>query len=188
MHRLLRLAPALLVAGCCLPPSSIPASRGQVARVEAKVEQVLANQAEMQQDLEALLEIAARQGTGEVTLFFPWARDVMPTYTRRYERLERWLDNLVLQSRGRPIQFVLVASAADWKNDKWNRTEAENRLHSVRKVISRQLLHVPHRYDRTIVMDPSARPVDSKARPWRHVRVIAYYRDDQRPALPPALP
>ena len=177
---MLRFLLPLLLSGCCFP--HVSGGPRDFARLEGKVDRILAQQGDLQADLDLLVEAARRQGTGEITLFFPWNVEFLGR--ARTERLTHWLDHLVLEARGRPLHLVLVASAADWKKTTWNLDEAEGRLRAVRAAIDRQLMYVPHSFHRTYVLDPQLRPADSKARAWRQVRIIAVHDLGDLPALP----
>lgn len=180
------LALAFGLVGC------VPPATKTVRRIDAKVdvildnqEQILANQDEMMAELDELVEASRRQGTGEITLFFNWHDTKLNRGSPQHERLVAWLDHLVLESRGREIVFTTVGSATDWKRADWNHELSRYRAWTAKDVISRHLVHVPHRWGRSYGVGDQAAPPDARGRTWRHVRIIAVYDEGQLPTLPP---
>lgn len=170
----------LLLSGCCLPPAR------QLRTVDHKLDRVLDNQAVMQVDLDELVAASRLQGTGEITLFFPWATGTLWRSSGEYDRLVGWLDNLVLHARGREIVLVAVGSATDWGRPERNQRMSARRARDARAIIERQLVHVPHRWADSYGTGAVEVPPDAGGRTWRHTRVIAVYDEGQLPALPRA--
>ena len=178
-RRLLVLALLALLAGC-IPHSSGRISR-KLDRLDTKVDQVLENQSEMMADLDELVERSRRQGTGEITLFFPWTGDRLFRGTAQHERLVAFADRLAMEAHGREILLVAIGSAADWSGTTWNRNLSTERAIGAQQVLDRHLVHVPHRWLRTVGAGRDGHPPDAHGRTWRNVRVIAVYEEEQLP-------
>lgn len=183
MNRTIRLlGPALIIAalGACI----VPAQR-TVTRIDRKLDRLIADHEVMQRDLSELVEASRLQGTGEITLFFPWHATRLHRGGQQYERLVDWLDALVLASRGREILLVTVGSADDWGRPDWNEELGLMRAHSPRWVVEEHLVNVPHRWVRFVSVGDLLAPHEARGRTWRHVRIVAVYDEDQLPPLPP---
>ncbi len=181
----LGLALSLSLLGC------VTTSHRKVERIDAKVDQVLdnqtrmlANQNEMMAELDELVEASRRQGTGEITLFFPWHDTRINRGTPQYARFVAWLDHLALHANGREILFVAVGSASDWKRTDWNQELSTQRAWSPKPVVAQHLVHLPHRWLETYGVGSGLVPGEASGRTWRHVRVIAVYDEGQLPELP----
>lgn len=180
-HARLLLPLALLaVLGACI----LPAQR-TVTRIDRKVDRLIADHEVMHRDLGELVEASRLQGTGEITLFFPWHATRLHRGGRQYQRLVAWLDDLVLASRGREVLLVSVGSADDWGRADWNQELGVMRAHSPRWVVEEHLVNVPHRWVRFVSAGDLLAPPSARGRTWRHVRLIAVYDEAQLPPLPP---
>jgi hypothetical protein len=181
------LALGLLFSLACMHPSASQHARTdrKLDRLEGKVDRVLAEQAVSQESLDELLRIARRQGSGELTLFFPWNSARLRPGSDQHDRYVRFLDRVAFEAHGREVVLVAIGSAGDWKKDDWNDTLADRRASVVRLPAKRHLLHVPHRWLRVDGAGSTLAPGEAKGRTWRHVRVLAVYDEGDLPPLPP---
>jgi len=163
----------------CMHPGS---TNRRLDRIERKVDRVLEGQELSQEKLDQLLALARAQGTGEITLFYPWGRSGLPR--SQEARLVRFLDHLAHEAHGRPILLVAVGSASDWRSEERNISLSKRRASSPRVVVGRHLVHVPHKWHEVKGVGSRVTPPDAKGKTWRHVRIIAVYDTEQLPELP----
>ena len=153
----------------------------RIGRIEAKIDQLIAGQALQQAALDELLALARAQGTGEITLFFPWASSRLPA--DQEERLVRFVDHLAHEAHGRTLLLVSVGSATDWRSADWNDPLSRRRAEAPRALVSQHLVHLPHRWLKVVAQGSQGAPVGAKGQTWRHVRVIAVYDEATLPPL-----
>ena len=153
----------------------------KISRIESKLDQILEGQALSHQKLDELLELARAQGTGEITLFYPWARSSLSK--SQQDRLVRFVDHLAHEAHGRPILLVAVGTASDWRTSEWNDPLSERRANAPRTLVGRHLVHVPHKWHKVQGMGSRLTPLDAKGPTWRNVRIIAVYETEQMPSL-----
>ena len=166
-----------------------PAHTERAARLEAKVDtanakldQILANQALSQAGLDELLALARAQGTGEITLFFPPASSTL--LPDECDRLVAFLDRLVFAAHGRTLLFVSLGAATEWRKPAHTQRLSQARAEAPRAIIAQHLVNSPHRWLRREGLGDAAAPTGAGGRAWRHVRLIAVYDEAQLPALP----
>jgi hypothetical protein len=181
VRALSKLALALLGASAlaCLHPG---AGGRRMERIEQKVDRILAGQEATAAALEELLALARAQGTGELTLFFPWASSRLPV--DQEERLVRFLDHLAHEAHGRKILLVSVGAASDWRTAEWNDPLSRRRAEAPRALVSQHLVHLPHAWHRVVAQGDRGAPPGAAGPTWRHVRILAVYDEGQLPPLP----
>ncbi|MDP2310032.1 MAG: hypothetical protein Q8P18_28700 [Pseudomonadota bacterium] len=180
------LALFLLLGLACGPASMRQHARMErkIDRVDDKVDRLLHLQESSLAGIDELVSLARRQGTGEITLFFPWNSDDITRGSPQYQRLTAYLDRLAFESRGRTIRLVAVGSAGDWWRSDWNDGLSARRAEAPRWIVKQHLLYIPHTWSAVYGIGAREAPAEHLGRTWRHVRVIAVYDDAQLPALP----
>lgn len=163
----------------CMHPG---ATNRKLDRIERKVDRILEGQKLSEEKLDELLALARAQGTGEITLFYPWARSTLPRSQR--DRLVRFLDHLAHEAHGRPILLVAVGTSSDWRQESRNESLSKQRAASPRTLVARHLVHVPHEWREVKGLGSRLTPPDARGKTWRHVRIIAVYDESQLPQLP----
>ena len=153
----------------------------RIGRIEAKIDQLIAGQAQQQAALDELLALARAQGTGELTLFFPWASSRLPA--DQEARLVRFVDHLAHEAHGRTLLLVSVGSATDWRSADWNDPLSRRRAEAPRALVSQHLVHLPHRWLQVVAQGSRGAPTGAKGETWRHVRLIAVYDEASLPPL-----
>ncbi len=161
----------------CMHPGA--ASR-KLDRIDRRVERILAGQEEINDKLDELLDLARAQGTGEITLFYPWASSRLPQSEE--ERLIRFLDFLAHEAHGRTVLLVAHGVATDWRTDGWNDPLSIRRAATPRALVEQYLLHVPHRWVRIEGVGATSSPPGANGPTHRHVRIIAVYDESDLPA------
>lgn len=166
-----------------------PAHTERAARVEAKVDaangkldQLLAAQALSQAALDELLALARQQGTGEITLFFPPASSTLLPDER--DRLVAFLDRLVFEAHGRPLLFVSLGAATEWRKPAHTQRLSQARAEAPRALVAQHLVNTPHRWLRREGLGDAIAPTGAGGRAWHHVRLIAVYDEGALPPLP----
>lgn len=188
MVRLALLTSALL----CVLTACIPSSARRITRIDRNVEalqqgqgRMLANQDRLMAGVDELVEASRRDGTAEITLYFPWRGDRLRRGTAQHDRLVAWLDHLVMHARGREILLASIGSATDWRRRDWNEEVSVARAWSPKPVIARHLVNVPHRWVSSVGTGDREVPPDAGGRTWRHVRILAAFDEAQLPGTEP---
>lgn len=176
-----RLLPATLgvlaaFSLACMHPGT---TDRRTERIESTVDQILEGQEVTHEKLDELIELARAQGTGEITLFYPWARSRLPRGER--DRLVRFLDHLAHEAHGREVLLVAIGVSSDWNTETRNVELSERRAHSPRPVIARHLVHVTHKWHEIDGSGSMLVPPDARGKTWRHVRIIAVFDEEQLP-------
>jgi hypothetical protein len=153
----------------------------QSSRIEAKLDQANIKLDQLLEGQEELLESARRQGSGEITLFFPWEMAIL--MPEQQQRLVAFLDRLAFEARGRPLLLVSVGVAPDWGGKSWQKTLSEQRANAVRPWVARLLVNTPHRWLSHYGVGDGG--VEKAAGFWRQVRLIAVYDEAFLPELLP---
>lgn len=182
LHPLSRLALALGAAAAlaCVHPG---AGERRIARVEGKIDALLEGQARQGAALDELLGLARAQGSGELTLFFPWAGSHLQADQRA--RLIAFADHLAREAHGRTVLLVSVGSATDWRTAGWNDPLSLRRAEAPRAALSQHLVHVPHRWVKVIGRGDRGAPAGVRGPTFRNTRVIAVFDEAALEALLP---
>lgn len=165
----------LLILGLACGPT-----HRQSARIEAKLDQANVKLDQLLEGQAELVEAARRQGSGEITLFFPWETAILMPEQR--ERLVAFLDSLSFEARGRPLLLVAVGVAPDWGGSSWQKKLSEQRANAVRPWVARLLVNTPHRWLAHYGAGDGG--VSQGTGFWRQVRLIAVYDEAFLPELP----
>ena len=169
LSRLALLLGALSLLACVHPG----AGTRRMDRVEDKIDRLLAGQDRQQAALDELLGLARAQGSGELTLFFPWASSALSAQER--DRLVNFADHLAREAHGRPVLLVSVGTATDWRSPGWNGPLSRRRAEAPRAVLSQHLVHVPHRWVKVLARGAEGAPVGARGKTYRNARVIAVF-------------
>ncbi len=171
--------PILVLLLSTLAVACVPARhRATTQRIDRNVDQLLQGQQITHEALEELLDIARRQGTGDITLFFGPNAKGIPGDTLRHQRLVRFLDHLVLASAGRELLFVCVGSASARGSQEWNDGLSTKRAQAAAEVIDKYLVNQRHRVLRAYGTGESQSPEEASLKEhsrYRSVRVVAVY-------------
>jgi hypothetical protein len=145
------------------------------------------NQETAQKTLLKIEELSKKQGTGEITLFYPVGVSQLKEASLEYERLVRFIDFLSRESRGRKILFISLGSASAFGPQKVNLKLAKERAEFPRGVVDKYLINAPHDYYKVYgtgdLYSPKGVSRKEHAR-YQHTRLIALYETDQAPKLP----
>ncbi len=165
--------------------------KGSVKRVEETQQKILESaqrhQETAKKTLEKIEELARKQGTGEITLFFPTGQAAWSEKSLEYERLVRFVDFLARESKGRKVVFVSIGSASAFGKPKVNLKLAEKRAQFPQGVIDKYLVNTPHDYYKVYGTGDlySPKKVSRKEHErYQHVRILALFENDPIPPLP----
>lgn len=175
----------LVLSSLACGPSTHRAARIEkgVDAANARLEALLAGQAVTNAALEELVRMSRQQGSGEITLFYPWASaTLLPGELRR---LETFLDRLAFEARGRTVLLVAVGSASDWNNSEWNDGLSARRAETPRSRVGRYLVNTPYRWVSRYGVGDRVVPDNVRGAQFRHVRLVAVYDETLLPRLPP---
>lgn len=142
-----------------------------------------------QSALQMLEHLSKRQGTGEITIFFPSGSGRITKDSLEYERLIRFVDYLARESKGRKLLFISIGSASSTGDRKTNRKLAKCRSEFPVEIIDKYLVNIPHEFYKVYgtgdVYSPRNITMKEHER-YQHTRIVAVYETDQVPALPEA--
>jgi len=140
-----------------------------------------------QKALQLLEELSKKQGTGEITIFFPVGVSILEKNSLEYERLVRFVDFLSRESKGRKVLLISIGSASAFGNKRFNEKLAQKRSEFPKDVIDKYLINIPHEFFKVYgtgdVYSPKNITMKEHQR-YQHTRIIAFYETDQIPALP----
>ncbi len=137
--------------------------------------------------IQALEKLSKKQGTGEVTIFFPVGSSDIPKGSLEYQRLVNFADFLSKESHGRKIIFVSVGSASAFGPKQINEDLAKRRAESPLKVLEQYLVNIPHEFFKVYGTGDEYSPKDVAMdvhQRYQHSRVIAVYESSQIPETP----
>jgi outer membrane protein OmpA-like peptidoglycan-associated protein len=140
-----------------------------------------------QQNLQMLEQLSRKQGTGEITLFFPVGQTRLKEKTVEYDRLIHFVDFLSRESRGRKILLIGIGSSSSIGKRAWNMKLAQARAEFPKTVIDKYLVNVPHEFYKVYGTGDLYTPKGlgkKQGERYQHTRLIALYETDQTPALP----
>ncbi|MBI5287213.1 MAG: hypothetical protein HY878_06445 [Deltaproteobacteria bacterium] len=140
-----------------------------------------------QKAIQMIEQLSKRQGTGEITVFFPVGSSQIKEDSLDYGRLVNFLDYLMREGKGRKVLFISIGSASAFGDRRANRKLARERAEAPREVIDKYLVNIPHEFFRVYgtgdVYSPKGVTFEEHQR-YQHTRVIAFYETDQIPPLP----
>ncbi|OGR11148.1 MAG: hypothetical protein A2097_04005 [Desulfobacula sp. GWF2_41_7] len=129
-----------------------------------------------------LMEIAQKQGTGDITIFFPTNSSVIPENDLQYTRLIRYLDSLEKNNHGKKLVFVIIGSASSTGEENHNMNLSMRRANAPVPIIDHYLVNVLHSFHKVYGIgeahSPKEVPDDINKR-YQFVRIMALYDDIQ---------
>jgi hypothetical protein len=141
--------------------------------------------------LQLLEQLSQKQGTGEITLFYPTGEKILGEKSFEYERLVRFIDFLARESKGRKVLLISIGSASAIGKKSWNLKLAQARAEYPKEVIDKYLVNIPHEYFKVYgsgdMYSPKGVSRQERER-YQHTRLIALFETDQVPPLPEAQP
>jgi hypothetical protein len=140
-----------------------------------------------QKALRSLEQLSQKQGTGEITLFYPIGESKLTEKSLEYKRLVDFVDFLARESKGRKVLFVSIGSASAVGKRSLNMKLAQNRAEYPKPIIDKYLINIPHEYFKVYgigdLYSPKVVSKNERDR-YQHTRLIAVFETDQIPALP----
>jgi len=137
--------------------------------------------------LEAFEKVSKKQGTGELTIFFPVASSAIERGSLQYQRIVTFVDFLARESRGRKIMLVSVGSASAFGPPEINERLAEERSQAPLEIVDQYLVNLPHEYVKIYGTGDAYSPREvtmKEHQRYQASRLIAFYEKSQQPALP----
>ncbi len=137
--------------------------------------------------LDAFEKVSKKQGTGEITIFFPVASSRIERGSLQYERVVNFADFLARESRGRKIMFVSVGSASAFGPQEINERLARERSEAPLEILDKYLVNLPHEYVKMYGTGDVYSPRDVTMKEherYQTSRLIAFYEKGQEPPLP----
>jgi outer membrane protein OmpA-like peptidoglycan-associated protein len=152
----------------------------QFDQVEGKLDKLQSSENKelqtSQQALAKLEQLADKQGTGQITLFFKTGSTRLDKL--QTDRLIEFLDYLGRQSRGRTVILVSIGSASAIGSPRFNKKLSMERSETPLPTIEQYLVNVPHKfYKVTGIGDmyaPKGESMQVEQR-YQNVRIIAAY-------------
>jgi hypothetical protein len=145
------------------------------------------NRETAQKALDILVELSRRQGSGEITIFFPVGEGVLANKSVEYERLVRFLDYVSRESRGRKVLLLSIGSASAFGDKKLNEKLARKRSEAPVDIANQLLVNIPHEfykvYDTGDAYSPKGVTMKEHRR-YQQTRLISVFETDRLPALP----
>lgn len=136
------------------------------------------NMSSAQKAYKLIQELAAQQGTGEITIFFPVNSSKIVKDSSEYKRLVRFADYLARESHGRTVNFVMIGSASAFGPESVNEQLAKDRAKAPINIMDHYLVNIPHRYFKVYgtgdKLSPSDIPLYKHMR-YQHVHITAFY-------------
>jgi hypothetical protein len=171
--------------------NSQEALKSTTQRLEESNRQILESAQKHQESAQMTLvkieELSKKQGTGEITLFYPVGVSQLKENSLEYERLVRFIDYLSRESKGRKILFISLGSASAFGPQKVNLKLAKERAAFPMGAVDKYLVNTPHEnykvYGTGDLYSPKGVSKKEHDR-YQHTRLIALYETDQAPKLP----
>ena len=140
-----------------------------------------------QRSLQILEQLSQKQGTGEITLFFPVGESKLKEKSLEYERLVQFVDFLSRESKGRKVLLVSIGSASAIGKKSWNLKLAQGRSEYPQGIIDKYLVNISHEFYKVYgtgdMYSPKGIPRKEHER-YQHARLIAVFETNQVPILP----
>lgn len=171
------------------------ASQRSTRELEASNQKILSlaqkHQQTAERTLQALERLSHKQGTGEITLFYPTGEKTLSEKSFEYERLVRFIDFVARESKGRKVLLISIGSASAIGKKSWNLKLAHTRAEYPKEVIDKYLVNIPHEYFKVYgsgdMYSPKGVSRQERER-YQHTRLIALFETDQVPPLPEEQP
>jgi hypothetical protein len=139
--------------------------------------------------LEAFEKVSKKQGTGELTIFFPVASSRIEPGSLQHQRVVTFVDFLARESRGRKLMLVSVGSASAFGPAEVNQRLAKERSEAPLDIVDQYLVNLPHEYVKIYGTGDVYSPRDvtmKEHQRFQATRLIAFYEMGQQPQLPEA--
>jgi outer membrane protein OmpA-like peptidoglycan-associated protein len=137
--------------------------------------------------LQMLEQLSKRQGTGEITLFFPVGSSEIRKGSHEFERLVNFADYLSRESKGRKALFISIGSASAFGDRKVNERLGKKRSEAPVDVMDKYLVNIPHQFFKVYGIGDMYSPKNVTMKEherYQHARIIAFFETDQIPLLP----
>lgn len=137
--------------------------------------------------LDAFEKVSKKQGTGEITIFFPVASSTIPRDSLQYKRVVEFVDFLARESRGRKLMLVSVGSASAFGPPEINERLAKERAEAPLEIMDQYLVNLEHEYVKIYGTGDAYSPRDvtmKEHQRYQASRLIAFYEKSQEPQLP----
>lgn len=131
--------------------------------------------------------LSRKQGTGEITLFFPTGSGKLRKGSLEYMRLVNFVDHVVRENRGKKLLFISIGCSSATGQRKYNYRLARDRAEFPVDTIGKYLVNTPHDFFKVYGTGDMYSPENVGAkehRRYQHARLIAFYETDQVPELP----
>ncbi|HEX8948639.1 MAG TPA: hypothetical protein VF790_06740 [Dissulfurispiraceae bacterium] len=165
--------------------------RSSTQKLEKSLQQlteaVSKNPETMEKMLQMVEQLSKRQGTGEITLFFPNGSSRVHRRSIEYKRLIDFVDYLVRENRGRKLLLVSIGSSSATGDKKFNYRLAKNRAEFPIDVIDKYLVNTPHEFFKVYGTGDIYSPENVKPKEhqrYQYARLIAIYETNQTLELP----
>ncbi|MCM0080515.1 hypothetical protein L4X63_02825 [Geomonas sp. Red32] len=158
-------------------------TQSDVAEVKATERQLLET---AQRTLQAIEETSKRQGTGEITVFYPMGSATLVPNSLEFQRLVQYVDYLSREAKGRKVIFLSIGSASSLGNKKKNLSLAKKRSEAPLEVIDKYLVNVPHEFHKVYGTGDLYSPKGitwKEHQRYQNTRIIALFDTAQAPAV-----
>ena len=138
-----------------------------------------------QKALTKLEELAAQQGSGQVTLFFKTGSAHLEKF--QTDRLIQFLDYLGRGSRGRKVVLLSIGSASATGSHQVNKKLSIDRSQAPLPIIEQYLVNVPHKFYKVTGVGDMYAPKDASLQVeqrYQNVRIVAAYDEASLPSTP----
>jgi outer membrane protein OmpA-like peptidoglycan-associated protein len=157
--------------------------QGDLSEIKATNQKALET---AQKSLQIIEDMAAKQGTGEITVFFPTGSSSLHKGSLEYDRLVRFADFLSRESKGRKIIFLSIGSASATGHHETNMKLAKKRSEAPVDVLDKYLINIPHEYYKVYgtgdLHSPKKATMKENQR-FQHTRIIALFDTAQAPKV-----
>lgn len=139
-----------------------------------------------QRSLQIIEEMSKRQGSGEITIFFPVKSAVVEKSSMEFERLVHFADFLARESKGRKIILLTIGSASSTGSKKINMKLAKKRSEAPLDILDKYLVNIPHEFHKVYGTGDLYSPKGvrmKKHQRYQHTRIIALFDTAQTPML-----
>ncbi|MEW5745319.1 MAG: hypothetical protein AB1805_07790 [Nitrospirota bacterium] len=137
--------------------------------------------------LRMLEQLSKKQGTGEITVFFPTGVSRVSRNSLEYNRLVSFADYIARESRGRKVLLISIGCASATGSKNTNMRLARNRAEYPVDVIRKYLINTPHEFYKVYgvgdIYSPQSVSMKEHER-YQHARLIAVFEDDDAIELP----
>lgn len=162
-------------------------SKKSLANQEAIMASQQKNLETAQKALQMIEQLSKKQGTGEITVFFPIGSSELKKGSHEFQRLVNFADYLARESKGRKVLLISIGSASAIGDKKLNERLGKKRSEVPIDILDKYLVNVPHQFFKIYgtgdIYSPKNVTMKEHQR-YQHTRVIAFYETEQIPPLP----